>query len=131
MNALLIEEHPLLSLGLLQMLESIHGTGHVVTLSPFDIAHLDGSHRNADLMVFGMPADTVSGWRQLDHVREHLAPRRILVLADALPLCVPSADSARNICGCLPKTAALPVLEAAIRMAISGGQGLMLPTEAG
>ncbi|MGO4808736.1 LuxR C-terminal-related transcriptional regulator [Cupriavidus sp. 2MCAB6] len=131
MNALLIEEHPLLSLGLFQMLENIHGTGHVVNLSPTDIAHLDGSHRNADLMVFGMPADTVSGWQQLDRVRELIAPKRILVLADALPLWVPSADSARNICGCLPKSASLPVIEAAIRMAASGSHGLLLATEPG
>nr|WP_315596228.1 LuxR C-terminal-related transcriptional regulator [uncultured Cupriavidus sp.] len=130
MNALLIEEHPLLRLGLLQMLETIQESGHVLALAPADINRLETPHRNADLLVFGMPADQTAGWEQLEQARERLAPQRILVLADALPLHVPSPDAARGICGCLPKSASLAVIEAAIRLAISSVQGLMFAGEA-
>ena len=66
MNALLIEEHPLLRLGLLQMLETIQESGHVLALAPADIGKLDTPYRNADLLVFGMPADEFAGWTQLE-----------------------------------------------------------------
>jgi DNA-binding NarL/FixJ family response regulator len=130
MNALLIEEHPLLRLGLLQMLETIQESGHVLALSPADINRLEVPHRNADLLVFGMPADQTAGWEQLEQARDRLAPQRILVLADALPLHVPSPDAARGICGCLPKSASLAVIEAAIRLAASSVQGLMFAGDA-
>ncbi|HXI66396.1 MAG TPA: LuxR C-terminal-related transcriptional regulator [Steroidobacteraceae bacterium] len=131
MNALLIEEHPLLRLGLLQMLENIQDSGHVMALAPADLVRLDSPPRNADLLVFGMPSDTAAGWEQLDVARNLLAPQRILVLADLLPLHVPNADSARGICGCLPKSASLAVIEAAIRLAVSGVQGLLFTAETG
>lgn len=130
MNALLIEEHPLLRLGLLQMLETIQESGHVLALAPADIHRLETPHRNADLLVFGMPADQATGWAQLEQARERLAPQRILVLADTLPLHVPAPDAARGICGCLPKSASLAVIEAAIRLAISSMQGMMFAGDA-
>jgi len=131
MNALLIEEHPLLRLGLLQMLETIQEFGHVLAMSPADVVRLEVPHRNAELLVFGMPADPAAGWAQLELARERLAPQRILLLADALPLHVPNADAARGISGCLPKSASLAVIEAAIRLAISSVQGLMFAGEVG
>ncbi|QQX87385.1 response regulator transcription factor [Cupriavidus necator] len=131
MNALLIEEHPLLRLGLLQMLENIHESAQVAAIAPADIARLDSRHHNADLLVFGMPADVGSGWPQLEQAREALSPHRILILADILPLHVPNADSARGVCGCLPKSASLAVIEAAIRLAVSGVQGLLFSAETG
>ncbi len=85
-------------------------------LRPADIGKLDTPHRNADLLVFGMPADEFAGWTQLELARERLAPQRILVLSDQLPLHAPTADAARGICGCLPKSASLAVIEAAIRL---------------
>ncbi|WP_432261535.1 response regulator transcription factor [Cupriavidus sp. TMH.W2] len=131
MNALLIEEHPLLRLGLLQMLESIQESATVAAIVPADIARLDARHHNADLLVFGMPADAGPGWAHLEQARQALAPQRILILADTLPLHVPTADSARGVCGCLPKSASLAVIEAAIRMAVSGVQGLLFAAETG
>jgi DNA-binding NarL/FixJ family response regulator len=131
MNALLIEEHPLLRLGLLQMLENIQESAQVAAIAPADIARLDTRHHHADLLVFGMPADTGPGWAQLEQAREVLSPQRILILADTLPLHVPAIDSARGVCGCLPKSASLAVIEAAIRMAVSGVQGLLFTAETG
>lgn len=129
MNALLIEEHPLLRLGLLQMLENIQEWGHVLATAPADLARLDAQHCNPDLMVFGMPADTAAGWQQLEFARDRLAPQRILVLTDTLPLHLPCAEAARGICGCLPKSASLAVIEAAIRLAISSVHGLVFSGE--
>jgi len=132
MNALLIEEHPLLRLGLMQMLEDIQDFGQLVALAPTDLARLDSNvPRGADLLVFGMPADAAAGWDQLETARELVAPQRILILADTLPLHAPSADSARGICGCLPKSSSLAVIEAAIRLAVSGVQGLLFSAETG
>ncbi|CAG9182014.1 helix-turn-helix transcriptional regulator [Cupriavidus pampae] len=129
MNALLIEEHPLLRLGLLQMLESIQEWGHVLAIAPADVGRLDAQHGNPDLLVFGMPADTAAGWQQLELARDRLAPQRILVLTDTLPLHLPCAEAARGICGCLPKSASLAVIEAAIRLAISSVHGLVFSGE--
>ncbi|EHP42579.1 response regulator [Cupriavidus basilensis OR16] len=120
MNALLIEGHPLLRLGLLQMLERIHGVDHVITVDPADVALLDGNH--CDLLVFGMPADTDAGWQLLNKVRSVLSAERLLLLADVLPLQIPALAMAQGICGCLPKSASLAVLEAGIRLAMVGGQ---------
>ncbi len=86
---------------------------------------------NADLLVFGMPADPHIGWAQLQVARELLSPQRILILADQLPLHMPDADSARGVCGCLPKSASLAVIEAAIRLAVSSVQGLLFSAETG
>ncbi|AOY95155.1 helix-turn-helix transcriptional regulator [Cupriavidus sp. USMAA2-4] len=129
MNALLIEEHPLLRLGLYQMLGSIQCCDQAFALSPAEMAPYESYRGNIDLMIFGMTGDTAHGWRQLDQARELFAPVRILVLADALPLHAPSAESAAGICGCLPKTASLAVLEAAIRLAVSGSQALVMASE--
>ncbi|MFC4523489.1 helix-turn-helix transcriptional regulator [Cupriavidus pinatubonensis] len=131
MNALLIEEHPLLRLGLLQMLENIQDSGHVAALAPDELGRNDNVPHNADLLVFGMPADTRIGWAQLQVARELLSPQRILILADQLPLHMPDADSARSVCGCLPKSASLAVIEAAIRLAVSAVQGLLFSAEIG
>lgn len=131
MNALLIEEHPLLRLGLLQMLENIQESGHVAALAPDEIGRNDNLPYNADLLVFGMPADARIGWTQLQFAREQLSPQRILILADHLPLHMPDADSARSVCGCLPKSASLAVIEAAIRLAVSTVQGLLFSAEIG
>ena len=129
MNALLIEEHPLLRLGLYQMLGSIQCCDQAFALSPAEMAPYESYRGNIDLMIFGMTGDTAHGWRQLDQARELFAPVRILMLADALPLHAPSAESAAGICGCLPKTASLAVLEAAIRLAVSGSQALVMASE--
>ncbi len=131
MNALLIEEHPLLRLGLLQMLENIQDSGHVAALAPDEVGRHDDVPHNADLLVFGMPADPHIGWAQLQVARELLSPQRILILADQLPLHMPDADSARGVCGCLPKSASLAVIEAAIRLAVSSVQGLLFSAETG
>jgi len=129
MNALLIEEHPLLRLGLYQMLGNIQCCDQAFALAPSDMAMYGNYRGSIDLMIFGMPDDTAVGWQQLVHARESFAPQRILVLADVLPLHAPTAESAGGICGCLPKTASLAVLEAAIRLAVSGSQSLVMAGE--
>ncbi|MCZ3141041.1 hypothetical protein NYZ10_19675, partial [Acinetobacter baumannii] len=65
MNALLIESHPLLRLGLHQMLERIDGIDQVIAIDPADVTLLDGTDGDTDLMVFGMPQDVDAGWQLL------------------------------------------------------------------
>jgi DNA-binding NarL/FixJ family response regulator len=121
MNALLIESHPLLRLGLYRMLERIDGIDQVITVDPADISLLDGAYGDTDLMVFGMPPDIEAGWQLLGDVRRLLNAQRVLLLSDTIPLQVPTTVMAQGVCGCLPKTASLAVLEAAIRLAMVGG----------
>ncbi|MGY8526765.1 response regulator transcription factor [Paracidovorax citrulli] len=121
MNALLIEAHPLLRLGLHQMLERIEGIDHVIAIDPADVSLLDGTDNDTDLMVFGMPQDAEAGWTLLAQVRRVLNAQRVLLLSDTVPLQVPAAAMAQGVCGCLPKSASLAVLEAAIRLAMVGG----------
>ncbi|MBY4896854.1 response regulator transcription factor [Cupriavidus sp. AU9028] len=121
MNALLIEAHPLLRLGLHQMLERIEGIDHVIAIDPADVSLLDGTDNDTDLMVFGMPQDADAGWTLLTQVRRVLNAQRVLLLSDTVPLQVPAAAMAQGVCGCLPKSASLAVLEAAIRLAMVGG----------
>lgn len=121
MNALLIESHPLLRLGLHQMLERIEGIDQVIAVDPADVSLLDGTDGDTDLMVFGMPQDPEAGWQLLTQVRRVLNAQRVLLLSDTVPLQVPAAAMAQGVCGCLPKTASLAVLEAAIRLAMVGG----------
>lgn len=121
MNALLIESHPLLRLGLHQMLERIDGIDQVIAIDPADVTLLDGTDGDTDLMVFGMPQDVDAGWQLLTQVRRVLNAHRVLLLSDTVPLQVPAAAMAQGVCGCLPKSASLAVLEAAIRLAMVGG----------
>ena len=118
MNALLIESHPLLRLGLHQMLERIEGIDQVIAIDPADVSLLDGTDGDTDLMVFGMPQDVDAGWQLLTQVRRVLNAQRVLLLSDMVPLQVPAAAMAQGVCGCLPKSASLAVLEAAIRLAM-------------
>ncbi|WP_213540014.1 hypothetical protein, partial [Klebsiella pneumoniae] len=116
-----IESHPLLRLGLHQMLERIEGIDQVIAIDPADVSLLDGADGDTDLMVFGMPPDPEAGWQLLSQVRRILNAQRVLLLSDTVPLQVPAAAMAQGVCGCLPKTASLAVLEAAIRLAMVGG----------
>ena len=121
MNALLVESHPLLRLGLLQMLERIEGIDQVVTVDPADLSHLDSHYADTDLLIFGMPADADAGWRWLSEARRVVAAQRVLLLSEVVPIQIPAEVMAQGVCGCLPKSASLAVLEAAIRLAIVGG----------
>jgi DNA-binding NarL/FixJ family response regulator len=118
----LIEAHPLLRLGLRQILGKVEGVWEIVGL---DLANLDEAaelNRGAELLIFGLPIETETGWQALADVRRVLAPKRILLLVDTMPMQALSRLPEGSIHGCLMKTASIEVLEAAIRLVMAGGQ---------
>ncbi|ARP80776.1 helix-turn-helix transcriptional regulator [Bordetella genomosp. 8] len=118
----LIEAHPLLRLGLRQILGKVEGVWEIVGL---DLANLDEAaeqNRSAELLIFGLPIETETGWQALADVRRVLAPKRILLLVDNMPMQALSRLPEGSIHGCLMKTASIEVLEAAIRLVMAGGQ---------
>jgi DNA-binding NarL/FixJ family response regulator len=118
----LIEAHPLLRLGLRQILGKVEGVWEIVGL---DLANLDGAAEQncgAELLIFGLPIETETGWQALADVRRVLAPKRILLLVDTMPMQALSRLPEGSIHGCLMKTASIEVLEAAIRLVMAGGQ---------
>jgi len=118
----LIEAHPLLRLGLRQILGKVEGVWEIVGL---DLANLDEAaeqNRGAELLIFGLPIETETGWQELADVRRVLAPKRILLLVDNMPMQALSRLPEGSIHGCLMKTASIEVLEAAIRLVMAGGQ---------
>jgi DNA-binding NarL/FixJ family response regulator len=118
----LIEAHPLLRLGLRQILGKVEGVWEIVGL---DLANLDEAaeqNRGAELLIFGLPIETETGWQALADVRRVLGPKRILLLVDNMPMQALSRLPEGSIHGCLMKTASIEVLEAAIRLVMAGGQ---------
>lgn len=118
----LIEAHPLLRLGLRQILGKVDGVWEIVGLDLANLAEAAEQNRAAELLIFGLPIETDAGWQALAEVRRVLAPKRILLLVDAMPLQALSRLPEGSIHGCLMKTASIEVLEAAIRLVMAGGQ---------
>jgi DNA-binding NarL/FixJ family response regulator len=118
----LIEAHPLLRLGLRQILGKVDGVWEIVGLDLANLAEAAEQNRGAELLIFGLPIETEAGWQALAEVRRVLAPKRILLLVDAMPLQALSRLPEASIHGCLMKTASIEVLEAAIRLVMAGGQ---------
>lgn len=118
----LIEAHPLLRLGLRQILSKVEGGWEIIA---HDLANLDEAaehNREAELLIFGLPIDTQPGWQALADVMRVLAPKRILLLVDNMPTQALHRLPEGSIHGCLMKMASIEVLEAAIRLVMAGGQ---------
>lgn len=119
----LIEAHPLLRLGLHQILSNIDGVWNITGLGMDELENIDESLVGIELLVFGLPIDTAAGWQALLSVQEALQPKRILLLTEAMPWKMPAEGlPGGTILGCLMKTASIEVLEAAIRLVMAGGQ---------
>ncbi|MCY0858195.1 DNA-binding response regulator [Cupriavidus sp. D39] len=114
LKAVVIDECALLRLGLTRMLESMPGVEQVDGADPDDLSMHGTTIREAGLLVFGMPQDVTSGWRLLRKLRGMLPAQRVLLLSDNMWLHMPPPEMGYGICCCLPKTAALVTLEAAI-----------------
>ncbi|WP_454720552.1 MULTISPECIES: DNA-binding response regulator [Cupriavidus] len=113
-RAVVIDECALLRLGLSRMLEAMPGVARVESVDPDELPGYAGAIREAELLVFGMPQDVTSGWRMLRKLRSMLPTQRVLLLSDNMWLHMPPPEMGYGICCCLPKTAALVTLEAAI-----------------
>ncbi|MGN5480411.1 hypothetical protein ACTMU2_37415 [Cupriavidus basilensis] len=92
---LLIEPHALLRLGLRLLAQARH-SGDLIDLDPLAPIESDLWLHDADLLVFGLPSDPVSGCAQLAEVCERLQPQRVLVLAAVAGRCAVRGGAARD-----------------------------------
>ncbi|EHP40972.1 LuxR family transcriptional regulator [Cupriavidus basilensis OR16] len=119
MNALLIEDNPLLRLGLLRMLDGLEGFGHVICVDPSDLAMLQGQLNDIALVVLGVPQLQDRARELLETARAVLSAQYLLLLVEGtLPPVLP-AGLAWGICTWLPKSSSLVAIEAAIRLVLA------------
>ncbi|MHA7684623.1 helix-turn-helix transcriptional regulator [Cupriavidus sp. PET2-C1] len=119
MNALLLEDNPLLRLGLLRMLGGVEGLGHAICLDPADLAMLQGQMNDIGLVILGLPQAQDRARALLETARTVLSAQYLLLLVDGtLPPVLPP-DLAWGICAWLPKATSLAAIEAAIRLVLA------------
>ncbi|MGK0569483.1 response regulator transcription factor [Bordetella bronchiseptica] len=119
----LIEAHPLSRLGLWQILSELDDIWEIQGMGVADLSKADATQSEADLLIYGLPTDPDLAVGALSEIQSVLSPKRILLLSDIMPLPIPmQALPVNAVCGCLPKTAPVEVLEAAIRLVMAGGQ---------
>lgn len=119
----LMEAHPLLRLGLLQILNRLGGVWKIVELDFSDLPKPEPDAIAVDLLIYGIPIGADSEWTPLAEAQRVLTPKRILLLTDVLPL--PSSLQGLPevpVYGCVMKTVSVEILEAAIRLVMAGGQ---------
>ena len=122
-KVVLVETHPLMRLGLHQMLSALPGNWDIVAMDTYAVKEFAYLECSVDLMIFGFPADVAQGWEALSQASRILRPERILLLSDpSAPWQQPASEPVPNIYGCITKTAPIDVLEAAIRLGLAGGE---------
>jgi len=132
-KVVLIEAHPLMRLGLHQMLGALPGNWDIAALDHSSVREYSSNEPPVDLVIFGFPSDIHAGWEVLAEAARLLHPERILLLCDpTAPWQHPQGEVVPNVYGCITKTAPIEVLEAAIRLGLAGGecfpsQGLAQP----
>ncbi|SOZ37899.1 helix-turn-helix transcriptional regulator [Cupriavidus neocaledonicus] len=119
---LLIEPHPLLRLGLRHLLAQAHLDGDLLDLDPLAPIDSDLWLNDADLMVYGLPADQAGGWSLLEQLCLRLRPRRVLVLSEHAMPALPEAGVPEPVRGCVPKHCSADALDAAVRLVLAGGE---------
>ncbi|WP_299451771.1 response regulator transcription factor [uncultured Pigmentiphaga sp.] len=119
----LMESHPLLRLGLWQIVKKLGEPWEIVELDYDALAKGESPAIGVDLLIYGVSSGAGSDRQYLTEIHKTLQPKRILLLADALPL-PPSFSnlSGLPVSGCVMKTVSVEILEAAIRLVIAGGQ---------
>lgn len=120
---LLIEPHPLLRLGLRQLLAQSELPVHVIDVEPAALPSADDARvRDADLLIYGWHDDGSGTLRAMEDVCRYLAPQRVLVLADGLPAAMAQEAVPPMVAGLLSKNCCAEVLDAAIRLVLAGGE---------
>ncbi|MBO4123754.1 response regulator transcription factor [Cupriavidus gilardii] len=120
---LLIEPHPLLRLGLRQLLAQSELPVHVIDVEPALLPSADDARlRDADLLIYGWHDDGSGTWRAMEDLCRYLAPQRVLVLADGLPSGMSQESVPPLVAGLLSKNCCAEVLDAAIRLVLAGGE---------
>ncbi|WP_413816429.1 response regulator transcription factor [Pigmentiphaga sp.] len=119
----LMESHPLLRLGLWQIVNKLGELWDIVEMDYDDISKADPTAIGVDLLIYGVSAETDSDWHRLLEIHKTLRPKRVLLLTDVLPL--PAGLHSLTgvpVSGCVMKTVSVEILEAAIRLVMAGGQ---------
>ncbi len=102
----LIEAHPLLRLGLWQILSKLDDVWEIEGMGLADVSKANGAHAGADLLIYGLPVDSEEAWSTLHEIQRELSPKRILLLTDVMPLPMPVQGlPGASVYGCLMKTA--------------------------
>ena len=128
---LLIEPHPLLRLGLCQLLQQLQIPEHVVEIEPAEasLPHQAALH-DAELLIYGCPEPGPWNAGMLEAWCDRLRPRRVLVLADGTPEQFPPAIMPDIVRGWLSKSSCAQALAAAIRLVLAGGECFPAPLQA-
>ncbi|MBP0629238.1 MULTISPECIES: LuxR C-terminal-related transcriptional regulator [unclassified Cupriavidus] len=121
-SILLIEQHPLLRLGLRHLLAQAHLPGDLTDIDPLAPIEPDLWLIEADLLVYGLPSDAAAGWAQLDDLCERLRPRRVLLLTEQPAAALSRPALPEPVRGCLHKAASAEALDAAVRLVLAGGE---------
>lgn len=126
---LLIEPHPLLRLGLCQLLHCLPTAGPIIEVDPADAPPAnDMPLRDAALLIYGFPEREPKNWAALERLCARLRPRSVLILDDGAPLPEPAAmpDFVR---GWVSKSSSPEALAAAIRLVLAGGECFPAPSQ--
>lgn len=126
---LLIEPHPLLRLGLCQLLHRLPTAGPIIEVDPADAPPAnDMPLRDAALLIYGFPEREPKNWSALERLCARLRPRSVLILDDGAPLPEPAAmpDFVR---GWVSKSSSPEALAAAIRLVLAGGECFPAPSQ--
>jgi len=119
---LLIEPHPLLRLGLRHLLAQARIPGDLIDIDPLAPIDSDLWLHQADLLVYGLPADQASGWQDLDELCQRLQPQRVLVLSDHVSAALADRAVPEPVRGCMLKSCCAEALAAAVRLVLAGGE---------
>jgi len=124
MTALLMEDNPLLRLGLQRTLGNVAALGEVICVEPAELALLPRRLDDVALVVLGMPQDPERAHALLRTARAAVSAQRLLLLGDgALPRQAPPPTQDWGMCGWLARTATPAAVEAAVSQMLAGVPG--------
>ncbi len=119
-KVVLVEAHPLIRLGLHQLLGAMAESWDVLALDARSISEFAYLECEVELVILGMAAEPDDGWRTLADVERILNPRRTLLLSEPTTAWQPPhGQSCASVYGCISRTAPVEVVEAAIRLGIA------------
>ncbi|WP_420997862.1 response regulator transcription factor [Cupriavidus sp. 30B13] len=128
MSALLMEDNPLLRLGLLRTLGNVAALGQVICAEPAELALLPRRLDDIALVVLGVPPDPQRARDLLMTARAAVSAQRLLLLGDrALPRQSPPLTQDWGMCGWLARTATPATVEAAVSQMLAGVPGPAAP----
>lgn len=120
-KVVLVEAHPLIRLGLHQLLGAMAGSWDVMALDARSISEFAYLDCDVELVILGMAPEPTQSWQTLADVERILHPRRTLLLSEpAAAWQPPSGLQYASVYGCISRTAPVEVVEAAIRLGMAG-----------